>query len=275
MWSNHLKDREVKYTKYVIDKLKNISWAKPIIKRFNNEGRFISENMQTMFELRFAYELHKAGYIPEYEYNAGVGNSTIDFKVNNDKNNWLIELVSLRTSKAAKRATKKVGENEYHQILSSEFSDKQTEEEEMITAIQKVGEKVYQNNKIIKFPIIESNVYNMIFIDARGYLNQGGDGYDYRQMAWGKNGIPPEFVHYSKNDEGNLEHIKGIFEESCPIKSSEYVRERIHFLGFVNEREYKDSEIKNEAFYFFNYHLFKNNDEKKAFDSFPLKLNCG
>ena len=273
MWSNHLKDREVSYTKYVIDKLRNISWAQPIIKCFNNQGGHVSENMQTMFELRFAFELYKAGYIAENEYNAGVGNSTIDFRIENGKNSWLIELVSLRTSNAAKKAIKQVGKNEYRQIFSSEFLDKQTEEDEMIIAIQKIGEKVYRNNKIIKFPDIESNVYHMIFIDARGYLDQGGDGYDYRQMALGKNGIPQESIHYSKNDEGNLEYIKGIFEESCPIKSSEYVRGRIHFLGFVNEREYKESEIKNGAFYFFNQHLFWDNEEKKVFNSFPLKLN--
>lgn len=273
MWSNLLKDREVNYTKYVIDKLKNLSWAQPIIKCFNEEGGFVSENMPTMFELRFAFELYKAGYIAEYEYNAGVGNSTIDFKVENNQNSWLIELVSLRTSNATKKAIKQVGKNEYRQIFSSEFSDKQTEEDEMITAIQKIGEKVYQNNKTIKFPDIKPNVWHMIFIDARGYLDQGGDGYDYSQMAWGKNGMPPESIHYSKNDDGKLEYIKGIFEESCPIKASEYVRKRIHFLGFVNEREYKESEIKIGAFYFFNQHIFLDNDEKKVFDLFPLKLN--
>ncbi|MCH8033741.1 MAG: hypothetical protein IH950_08310 [Bacteroidetes bacterium] len=273
MWSNILKDREANYTRHVIDNLKDKSWAKPLMKVFNDEGGFISENMPTMFELRFAFELSKAGYIPEYEYNGGVGNSTIDFRVENDKNIWLIELVSLRTSNAANKAIKQVGQNEYRQIFSSEFSDKQTEEDEMITAIQKIGEKVYQNNKIIKFPEIESNIWHMIFIDARGYLDQGGDEYDYRQMAWGKKGIPAECIHYSKNAEGKLEHIKGIFEESCPIKSSEYIRRRIHFLGFVNEREYIESEIINGSSYFFNQDLFANKDEKKAFGSFPLNIN--
>ena len=147
MWSNHLKDREVNFTRFVINELSAIPWATPIINCFNDAGGYISENMPIMFELRFAYELYKAGFTAQYEYNANQGNSTIDFKIETKKNNWLIELVSIRTRNAAKRAIKKVGENEYQQIFSSEFTDKQTEEDEMITAIQKIGEKVYQKNK--------------------------------------------------------------------------------------------------------------------------------
>lgn len=272
MWSNHLKDREVNYTRSVIDKLNIIPWARPIINSFNDGGGYISENMPIMFELRFAYELYKAGFSAQYEHNTNQGNSTIDFKIETKNINWLIELVSIRTSNAAKRAIKKVGENEYQQILSSEQLDKQTEEDEMITAIQKIGEKVYQKNKgVIKFPLTQPNIYQMIFVDARGYLDNGGDRYDYMQMSWGKNGIPPECIHYSRTKEGTMEYIKGIFEESCPINSSKYVRERIHYLGFVCEDKFTASEIKESAFYFYNHKLLSAEDAKIAFESFPLK----
>lgn len=157
-WSDKLKDREVEYTQYVIDKLKNIPWAKPILKCFYDSGGFHSNNMPIMFEIRFAYELHKAGYIAGYEFNAGLGNSTIDFKIPGE-NVWLIELVSVRTSDAAKRAIKQNG-NEYEQIFSSELGDKQTEEDEMITAIKKIGEK------FIKKVEVQSNFlkFNQMFI---------------------------------------------------------------------------------------------------------------
>ena len=272
MWSNHLKDREVNYTRFVIDELNVIPWAKPIIKCFNERGGYCSENMAIMFELRFAYELYKAGFSPQYEYNANQGNSTIDFKIETKNSNWLIELVSIRTSNAAKRAIKKVGENEYQQILSSEFLDKQTEEDEMITAIQKIGEKVYQkNNGVIKFPLTQPNTFQMIFVDARGYLDNGGDGYDYMQMAWGKNGMPPDCIHYTRTKDGKMEYIKGIFEESCPIDSSKYVRELIHYLGFVCENEFQFSEIKESTFYFYNHNLMSAEEAKIVFESFPLK----
>jgi len=34
-----------------------------------------------MFEVRFAYELHCSGGTAEYEYKAGVGNSTVEFMI--------------------------------------------------------------------------------------------------------------------------------------------------------------------------------------------------
>lgn len=275
MWSNKLKDREFKYTQEVVDKLKNISWTKPIIKCLNKKGGFCSENMPIMFEIRYAYEIHRAGYIAEYEYNAGIGNSTIDFKVTGE-NTWLIELVSIRTSDAAKRAIKQNG-NEYEQIFSSEFTDKQTEEDEMITAIQKIGEKVfYKSSSEIKFPDIKENVYHMIFIDARGYLDQGGDRLDYAQMSWGASGIPIEYagaIHYHKNKSGIIEPIKGIFEKSCPIESSKYIRERIHFLGFICEKDFCEDEIRKNSSYFYNPRLFSNETATEVFNLFPLKNN--
>ncbi len=274
MWADNLKDREVEYTQKAIDKLKNISWAKPILNCFYEAGGFRSDNMPLMFEIRFAYEIHKAGCISEYEFNAGHGNSTIDFKIHG-KNVWLIELVSIRTSNAAKRAIKQSG-NEYEQIFSSEFGDKQTEESEMITAIQKIGEKVYRKNRgAIKFPQIQPNVYHMILIDARGYLDYGGDRFDYRQMSWGEVGVPLEYIHYSKNKLGIKEPIKGIFEESCPLESSKYIRERIHFLGFVCENDFCENEIPQKTCYFFNPQLFSNEKAKDAFNLFPLRINTG
>ena len=145
----------------------------------------------------------------------------------------------------------------------------------MITAIQKIGEKVYyKNSGQIKFPDIKENVYHMIFTDARGYLDQGGDWLDYAQMSWGASGIPQEHslaIHYSKNKTGIKEPIKGIFEESCPIESSKYIRERIHFLGFVCEKDFVENEIKKNACYFYNPNLFSYEAAEKVFNLFPLK----
>lgn len=91
----------------------------------------------------------------------------------------------------------------------------------------------------------------MIFIDAGGYLDNGGDKYDYSQISWGASGVPLEYsgiIHYSKNKLGSIEPIKGIFEESCPLESSKYIRERIHFLGFVCENDFCENEIQKKTF---------------------------
>lgn len=62
--------------------------------------------MSLMFEVRFAQELQLAGVTAEYEFRVGVGDSTVEFRLNTTPT-WLIELVSVRTSDAARRATRK------------------------------------------------------------------------------------------------------------------------------------------------------------------------
>src|SRR3989304_4308998 len=144
MWSDTLITREAEFTKIAIDTLADVAWTQPVLERLQQAGGINSENMSLMFETRFAYELHCAGKCPSYEYNAGVGSSTVEFRVA-DEVTWLIELVSIRTSQAAKKAITQYGFI-YEKVLSSTATDRaQSEEAEMITAQQKIGEKVFTN----------------------------------------------------------------------------------------------------------------------------------
>ncbi|MCK5708771.1 MAG: hypothetical protein KAI43_14075 [Candidatus Aureabacteria bacterium] len=97
MWTDILSTQEAEYTKFVINQLNNVLWAKPLLNRIVKSGGLTSENMPLLFEARFAYELHCAGIDAEYEYKAGVGKSTVEFKLNTAPV-WLIELVSIRES---------------------------------------------------------------------------------------------------------------------------------------------------------------------------------
>lgn len=276
MWSDTLTTKEAAFTQHAIDALISVPWAKPVLDRLSEAGGIKSENMPLMFEVRFAFELQQAGKDAEYEYNAGVGGSTIEFKVPGHIT-WLIELVSVRTSQAAKKAITQNGLI-FEQILSSDAEDKaQSEEAEMITAEQKIGEKVFTNGAQTKFPIPQHNTCHLVLSDMRGYLDQGGDVFDYWQMAYGASGIPSQYswtIHYWQKEPGNLTPISGLFEKCCPLRAAPFIQERIHYLGFICESEYRQGEITSKAYYLPNPHLLSNERAGELYDTFPLKVNC-
>src|SRR5438105_811464 len=240
MWSNRLTLKEARRTEKVIAELSGVIWAIPLLSRLHNAGGIKSENMPLMFEVRFAHELYLAGVTAQYEYPAGVGDSTVEFRTQTSPA-WLIELVSVCTSDAAKRAIRQVGLI-YEQLLSPTPNDPaQGEEAEMITAEQKIGEKVFANGKPTKFPPI-GDCLHLIVTDIRGYLDEGGDIFDYRQMAYGARGIPRDHawkIHYWEVEPGKLQPIQGLFEEVNPLRAAKLIQQRIHFLGFIRERKYE------------------------------------
>lgn len=277
MWSDRLTLKEAQGTEGALDALSSAPWARPLIARLEDSGGIKAENMPLMFEVRFAHDLLRAGVVAEYEFRAGVGDSTVEFRLQTTPP-WLIELVSVRTSDAAKRATRKVGLI-YEQLLRPTPADPgRSEEGEMITAEQKIGEKVFSKGRPTKFPPLDGSL-RLILTDIRGYLDQGGNTIDYRQMAYGAAGVPRErawAVQYWATKPGHLRPIHGLFEEGNPLKAARYVQERIHFLGFVREHDFFEGEIKQIGYYLPNWHLF--NDQEKAaraFESYPLARRDG
>src|SRR5712692_1244714 len=108
MFSDRLRLTEVQRTERAIAELSTVSWASPLLARLSRAGGITNENMPLMFEVRFAQELHRAGVTAEYEFHAGVGDSSVEFRLDTTPT-WLIELVSVRASDAAKRAIRQVG----------------------------------------------------------------------------------------------------------------------------------------------------------------------
>jgi hypothetical protein len=272
MWSNRLTLKEARRTERAIEELSSVAWARPLLSRLEAAGGITPENMPFMFEVRFAQELHHAGVTADYEFAAGVGNSTVEFRLHTTPP-WLVELVSVRTSDAAKRATRQVGMI-YEQLLRATPDDPgRGESGEMITAEQKIGEKVFANGQPTKFPPLDGSL-RLILTDIRGYLDAGGDVLDYRQMAYGPWGIPRDLswvIHYWENSQGRLEPIKGLFEAENPLRAARYVQKRIHFLGFVRERDFSDGEMRDVAYYLANWHLFAEQDEAaRAYATYPL-----
>lgn len=270
MWSDILSSQEAEYTKKAIDELRNVKWAEPLINKINKNGGMRSDTMPLLFEARFAYQLHKTSISAEYEYSSGVGNSTIEFKLNTSPS-WLIELVSIRESKPLKEATVEIATwygSEYRQELSTDAENPlQSEEAEMIRVGGKIGEKVFLNGSPTKFPIPRDS-YHLILVDMRGYLGSGGDHYDYEDIACGHSLSNPFPPHCWKG-----EVIKGIFDTSnTKLKAASTLQKRIHFIGFINEKEYVDDEMRNNTFYGLNRNLIPNKDIlDKIWKTYPLK----
>lgn len=211
-----------------------------------------------------------------YEFAAGVGTTTVDFRVSNAKE-WLIELVSVQESSGIKLATRKIGNfwklllNSTHSQSDNRNEQKQSEEAEMITAQQRIGEKIYENGAPVKFPP-PAGAIHMILVDMRGYL--AGDSMDYRQIAYGPDGIPSnrkELIRY-----WNDAPTRGLFEKLAdhPLRAAAYLQERIHMLGFIAEHEYRENEITEKTYWLRNPHLVTNGLYEEIQQTFPLCGKC-
>lgn len=76
MWSDILTTREVDFTQRAMDVLATVTWAEPLLRRVADAGGLVASAMPLLFEVRFAYEIHRAGHTAEYEHRAGVNEST-------------------------------------------------------------------------------------------------------------------------------------------------------------------------------------------------------
>ncbi len=168
--------------------LAKLQWASPVVRRIECAGGIVAANKPLLFEARFAHELNLMGVSATYEHRTGVGDSTVDFLLNTTPP-WLVELVSLRTTRAAQRAIRLDGMIHEQHLSTDALDPAQSEEAEMITAEQKIAEKVFADGHPTKFPW-PSDAFHMILTDARGYLDgAGGDVADWRHMAYGAAGI--------------------------------------------------------------------------------------
>lgn len=274
MMADRLYSNEVEGTKDAISELSSVLWATPVLARLERAGGIKSENMPLMFEVRYARELFRAGASAQYEFAAGEGKSTVEFRLNTQPA-WLIELVSVRTSDSARRATREIRPLFYEQLLrATEDEPGRGAEGEMITAQQKIGEKVFSRGGPTKFPSLDGSL-RLILVDIRGYLDEGGDHWDYYEMANGRRALPAEsrefLGHFWKNREGKVEPIKGLFERGNPLAAAQYMRERIHFIGFIRERSFRAGEIRDWSLLLPNPELLSSTaDQLAAYRSYPL-----
>ena len=268
MRADTLMKSELEGTLRAACRLRGVDWAKPLLNHKRTKQildrlrgwparphKLTADKLPLLFEIRFAAALAAAGLSAEYEYNAGVGDSTIDFRVATDPP-WLVELVSLRESEAFKKASWNDGVCQGY-ILDTHAEDpKQSLEGEAVRAQEKIGAKIFDGKKPIKFPE-PSGCIHMVMVDARGF---GGDGHgdvgDWRQIVHGPAGLErPEVLCWTNPKTGNRKPISGLFEPECPLGAAKTSRDRVHVIGFVCEKIFAEREISEQAFYLCNPHL--------------------
>jgi len=100
-----LSEREATATQIALRVLRGAPWAAQLVAWVTERGGLSTANMPLLFEARFGLALHDCGVAPSYEYAAGVGETTVDFRFGQ----WLVELYSLAVSDALKAATWEMG----------------------------------------------------------------------------------------------------------------------------------------------------------------------
>jgi hypothetical protein len=260
MWTDRLSQLEAKYTEEVLRALRGIPWASPLTRKVEQHGGVASAPMPLLLELRIAFALHQNGYSPEYEFRTGAGTKSVDFRIQGSLD-WLVEVVSLTESDAIKDATQRAGLFS-SVILSSLAADpRQSEEGEVVRAIEKIAIKAK------KFPIPSPGVFHVILVDMRGYGIGMADRYDYQEIAYGAAAVREECQHYWDG-----RPVVGLFDRRNTTNSARLVQGRVHFLGFLKERQYCEGEIQGIGRYLHNPSFFSTNEEAAAqADSFPLR----
>ena len=286
LWGDQLTSKEKERMEVVLADLKNVSRASRLIDLIDKQGGIQPETQPFLFEARIARELQRQGIQFDYEHEARDGETkSIDFRIEGDPE-FLIEVVSLRTSEGVKEASYdqdgwfRFGMSSYN--LDDKVLEKQSEESEITVAQGKLVEKVQ------KFPEPQPGRLHIIVADVRGLgapAPAGAIGIsDLREYlrlvtyGWGCEyrfeGHPPERLSMSiPQKDGTHRRIQGVFEDGAdrPLFAP-LLRERIHAIHFVREKSFTPGEIISSASCMVpNRHLVKSEESWDALASaYPL-----
>lgn len=274
-WSEILTYSEAEYMRSVLSELRSIAWAKPLVQRIEQNGGICYVNKPFLFEARIAHALSKCDLSAiEYEFNTGVGNTSVDFFIQGTAR-WFLEVVSIGRSNAIKAATVTDGPF-YRYELSSPREDqtpaqrKQSEEGESILVMQKIGAKVQNKSGPVKFPAPQQGTYSAVIVDMRGHFG-GGDIYDWKQIAFGASSVPPEYRKYWITEENSTIPMHGIWDLNNTMSFAKFSRERLHAIMFISEENYDDESLARNTWTACNPHLFQNEEEaRSALMTMPL-----
>jgi hypothetical protein len=261
---------EAEFSQAIMRDLGEVAWAQPLLADIAATGGLTRANKAKLFELRFGYALHQAGITPAYEI-AGEGDSTLDFGFTASDQTWRTELMRLEETEAVRGATRtspdESGTIWSSQILNSNAQDRrQSEEGETLKAVQRICQKLERDGRPHKFQPPDGT-YHAILIDTRNFLH-GGDEHDCVHVALGG-----EFVAHPmcrRYWEGNL--ISGVFSPQTQVRGAALARERVHFLGFINEGTYAPGALASATRFVANPNLFATAEEaRRALLTWPLE----
>ncbi|GEM_PF-1470656 len=262
-----------------VEQLSPVTWAKPLLKAIESNGGLLSDNARPLlFELRFAAEMANANIVPIYEF-AGLEPDKIDFKLPG-KPSWLTELVAIDETanlseipkyddELVEGETKKGSGIFVRSLMIRSDAENQTHTGgwQMIKMQQKIEAKVSQDNKPHKFPTISGENIHAILIDTRGF--GGGDGADIhalRQIVYGAGHGHQGFIEYFKD-----KPVMGLFDAMNTSAEAAILKERIHCLVFVNEKQFGPGTMWSGAHALWN--PFLESGVRALSKSFPWPIN--
>lgn len=265
-----LSEREANYVQTIMDELQDVSWAAPLLRQIRENGGLTRCNMALFFELRFGYALHRQDVAPAYEF-AGEGQSTLDFGFRFGNRDWRVELMRLEETQAVREATQSYEDKDrttwFSRTLSTNAADRrQSGEGETLKAVQRICQKCESNGQSHKFPPPQGT-YQVLLVDFRTF-SQGGDVHDRVHIGLGAEFVREEMCrHYWEGVP-----ISGVFNERTTVRGAQFIRERVHFLGFVNETKFVDGAFANATQFVANRHLLGGAAQAKAaLDCWPLQ----
>lgn len=249
-----LSDREAEFVDAVMCDLADMAWARPLLTEIERNGGLTRANKTRFFELRFGYALHQTGVVPCYEV-PGEDKSTLDFGFAHGGCDWLVELMRLEETQAVQDATQTHVDEDGIPWASLSLSTNaenttQSTEGETLKAVQRICQKCERDGRPHKFAAPDG-AYHVILVDFRPFIN-GGDIHDRIHVGLGGEYVQNEFCRLRWK--GKL--ISGVFNKRTHVRGAREVRERVHFLGFVQETEFADGAFAAGTQFIANPHLF-------------------
>lgn len=247
----------------VFQKMAEATFTKLEERNPNRSFDEINNIKSSLFEIRVGCELQASEKCQklEYEFCAGLGNTTIDYKFNDlEENTWLLELTSVRVAKQVLENT--LEENGIWEYSSSD------DVQDLLKIQGILNSKVWdaKNSKALKFPNPASNSFHVLMVDVRNSILGMLDKNDCLLLTYGSDAVGGP---YKRNFKG--EPVSGIFQENHPDAAElKTFREGVHFLTFVKEKDYNLA-IKKQNFTLYNPGLFKDQKAaKEVWKNFPL-----
>jgi hypothetical protein len=215
-----------------VEQLEEVSWARPLLTNLDNARKSGDPGQERAFlwEARVAYSIHRLGWQAQYEFKAGEGDQSIDFRVMS-RPELLIEAIAIQNSAASERAgwveEPMPGATAFGICLTSTNRDqRQTTAGEMVHLVELL------TGKASKFPLPRPGVYHLLVADIRGYNAGVVDHDDCDQIAWG----PTATKDYARQFFGTIP-VHGVFDPANTHPKAERSRQRLHAIGlFCRQR---------------------------------------
>jgi hypothetical protein len=196
---------------------------------------------------------------PRIKYPEKANPLSIDFGFKSGERHWNVEMLRLTETEAARAATTtEVDENGItwtKRILSGVNKDKrQSPEGETLKAIQRICQKCEKDGKAYKFPTPDKAI-NALLVDFRTFASRGGDRADRIHVGLGGSWLPAAYrMYWGEGQDRKL--ISGVFSPCAKVKGAAEARDRLHFIGLVNERSFKPGDYGAAIEFIGNPHLF-------------------